>query len=165
MHNLPYSTHAQGMCVWQHLFSSIKARQAVCCILFSGHVPASDLDEAGDAHSHCWWQYRHSLADSSSVAAWNERLQIFKLTLLCRRPWMWRSGRGFSSTGTWKLVLLPWGGGTRVKRTEGTGRKMNCCSWVHLRMKPFKVIFLTFLHAHRQRMLCINYVIIQTSKY
>lgn len=36
MHNLPYWKHAQGMCVWKHLFSSMKARRAAYCILFSG---------------------------------------------------------------------------------------------------------------------------------
>lgn len=36
MHNLPYSTHAQRMCVWQHLFSSMKARWVACSVLFTG---------------------------------------------------------------------------------------------------------------------------------
>lgn len=115
-----------------------------------------------------WWCPQPLLMTIQPQPCWQQLSCCMELmaaniyTLLCQRPWTWCSSWGLmAAPGTWKLLLLPWAGGTRVKRPEGTQRKMNCCSWVHLRMKPSKVTFLTFLCAYSQTSRCINYVISQ----
>lgn len=169
MHNLPYSRHAQGVCVWKHLFSSMKVRQAACCVLFSGQDMSLLL---------IWVKLvvPTAAANDNTATALLTAAQLVHGVNGCRylnfvmpeasNMMQWLGVDGCS----WLMPAMPLilgscsycpeqegpkGKDQRELRGRWTAAAECTWEWNH------PVTFLTFLYAYSQTIPCINYVISQ----